>query len=121
MKRDVQKFTAACTFCQKFKVRRAAKLTKLEPVQLPMRPGDSYNIDFITDLPASGSEKHDFCLIVVDRFSQRVFSINSWKTVTGEQIAKQFYDEIVCNQGMGFPKELISDRDSRFTGNFWRA
>eukprot|EP01050_Picozoa_sp_SAG11_P021459 SAG11_NODE_3822_length_2206_cov_29.750831_1_plen_116_part_00 len=41
--------------------------------------------------------------------------------MTGEEIAKQFYDEIVCNQGRGFPKEIISDRDSRFTGKFWRA
>eukprot|EP01050_Picozoa_sp_SAG11_P009781 SAG11_NODE_944_length_6433_cov_3.988949_3_plen_240_part_00 len=42
------------------------------------------------------------------------------KTLTTEQCADLFYDEICCNQERGIPKELVSDRDSRFTDEFWK-
>eukprot|EP01050_Picozoa_sp_SAG11_P021993 SAG11_NODE_4040_length_2092_cov_2.909684_3_plen_244_part_00 len=74
----------------------------------------------ITDLPESGPQRYNFCLIIVDRHSQRVFHIHTWKTSKAEDVARQFYDEIVCKQDRGFPKEIISDRDSRFTAKFWR-
>ena len=32
-------------------------------------------------------------------------------------VAEQFHDEITCREVRGVPRELISDRDIRFTSN----
>jgi hypothetical protein len=66
-------------------------------------------------------------LIVVDRFSQRVFLVPTWKHATGSMVVEQFHDEISCRHMRGVPRELISDRDLRFTApssktkTFWEA
>eukprot|EP01052_Picozoa_sp_SAG31_P000101 SAG31_NODE_3_length_45830_cov_42.279701_28_plen_748_part_00 len=121
MKQDVQKYIGACETCQQHKIRRQRKNTKITIMQLPSKIGESYNLDFITDLPPSGSEKHDQILTIVDRFSQRVFCIPTHSEATAADIAQTFYDVIVCEHGRGVPKELISDRDKLFVSKMWQA
>jgi hypothetical protein len=74
--------------------------------------------DFLTDLPPATEQKFDMAMIVVDRFSQRVFVIPTWKIARGPMCAEQFHDEITCRNvrgvPMGVPRELISDRDVHF-------
>ena len=43
-------------------------------------------------------------MIVVDRFSQRVFVISTWKIATGPMCAEPFHDEITCRNVRGVPK-----------------
>ena len=90
-------------------------------MQLPTRIGESYNIDFITDLPPSGTDGFDSILTIVDRFSQRVFCIPRHSEATAEHVAQMFYDVIVCEHGRGVPRETISDRDKLFVSKMWRA
>jgi hypothetical protein len=120
MKDEIQKYISGCEICQKNKIRRQANNTKLEPLHIPERIGDAYNVDFMTKLPKSGKDEFDMCMILVDRLSQRVFHINMHESATAEDCATAFYDEIVCNQGRGWPKYIVSDRDVRFTAKFWR-
>ena len=56
-------------------------------------------------------------MIVLDRFSQRLFVLPTRKTATGEMCAELFHDEITCRAVRGCPREVISDRDVRFTSN----
>ena len=86
----------------------------MQIMQRPSRIGESYNLDFITNLPPSGSEKHDSILSVTDRFSQRVFAIPVHSEMTAEDCATIFFDVIVCEHGRGIAKELVSDRDKLF-------
>ena len=84
-------------------------------------------VNFLTDLPPATKQKFDMAMIVVDRFSQRVFVIPTWKIATGPMCAEQFHDEITCRNVRGVPRELISDRDVRFISTsvkkktFWEA
>jgi hypothetical protein len=119
MKNDIAKFISGCAMCQKHKIRRQANLTETELVQVPGRIGDSYNVDFITKLPGSGPQQYDMIMVAVDRFSQRVFAVPMHESATGADAATAFYDEIVCRHGRGQPREIISDRDTRF-GKFWK-
>eukprot|EP01050_Picozoa_sp_SAG11_P005817 SAG11_NODE_425_length_9589_cov_69.915701_6_plen_317_part_00 len=119
MKNEIARHISGCTLCQKHKIRRQANLTEAEPVQVPGRIGDSYNIDFVTKLPASGPQQHNMIMVAVDRFSQRVFAIPLQESATRAEAAAAFYDDIVCRHGRGQPKEIISDRDTRF-GKFWK-
>ena len=72
-------------------------------------------MDLITDLPVSGG--HDSIVVVVDTFSKMAHFIPTSKTVTAKQLADLFTREVYRLHGL--PKVLISDRDPRFTSDFW--
>jgi len=127
MDQDIGKYVKSCTCCQMNKKNRRAPQGKRAAMQIPRQIAESYNIDFLTDLPPATEQKFDMAMIVVDRFSQRVFVIPTWKIATGPMCAEQFHDEITCRNVRGVPRELISDRDVRFISTsvkkktFWEA
>ncbi|MCO5611471.1 hypothetical protein L7F22_065724 [Adiantum nelumboides] len=56
---------------------------------------------------------------VVDRFSKQAHFIPVRKQITAEQMAKIFLVTMLKYHGM--PRSIVSDRDPRMTGLFWRA
>ncbi|CAL2237234.1 unnamed protein product [Prunus armeniaca] len=75
-------------------------------------------MDFLGGLPKTKSG-NDYLFVVVDRFSKMVILIPCKKTVTGEGAAKLFFQYVWKH--FGLPTSIISDRDSRFLGHFWRS
>ena len=73
-------------------------------------------MDFVIHLPIT-KKGHDAILTVVDRMSKMVHLIPTKTTVTAVQTAQLFYDHVWKLHGV--PKDIVSDRDSRFTGHFW--
>ena len=51
-------------------------------------------------------------------FSKRLIPIPVWEAAKAEVMAEQFYRSVVCNRGV--MTSMVSDRDSRFTNDFWR-
>ena len=93
---------------------------EMVPVQVPSTICHSYNIDYLTDLPPATEMKYDMLMVIVDRHSMRTFAIPTWRRSTGNMAAEQFHDEICARHGRGIPREIISDRDVRFTKGFWK-
>ncbi|KAH6817610.1 hypothetical protein C2S51_001213 [Perilla frutescens var. frutescens] len=87
----------------------------LEPLPIPSRPWESVSMDFITGLPKVGDL--DAIVVVVDRFSKYATFVPAPKTITAEETAQLFFKHIV--KFWGLLRDIVSDRDSRFTGNFW--
>ena len=74
-------------------------------------------MDFITDLPAS--EGHTEIWVVIDRFTKMAHFIPLQKEKKkAPDLAKIFVKEIWRLHGV--PKSIISDRDTRFTSDFWK-
>ena len=73
-------------------------------------------MDFMK-LDASKS-KNDFLFIVVDRLTKRMVLIPCQESITGRGAARLFVERIFREHGM--PRVVISDRDPRFTAEFWR-
>ena len=119
MSRDVENYVQSCDTCQSSKKSRQLKGGKLVPLLLPLTHGTHYSMDFLTDLPSATASEFNCCLVVVDRFSKRVYLIPTWKTADSEITAELFFANVVRHNGA--PLELVSDRDSKFTANFWRA
>ncbi|GJP33154.1 hypothetical protein CLOM_g17719 [Closterium sp. NIES-68] len=71
---------------------------------------------FVTSLPA-GPSGNDAILVVVDRLTKMAHFAACKTTITAEQTAKLFLTNIVRLHGI--PSAIISDRDTRFTSNFW--
>ncbi|GJP78104.1 hypothetical protein CLOP_g8430, partial [Closterium sp. NIES-67] len=91
-------------------------LELLQPLEPPSRPWQQVTMDFVTGLPA-GSSGNDAILVVVDRLTKMAHFAASKTTITAEQTAKPFLTNIVRLHGI--PSVIVSDRDPRFTSNFW--
>ncbi|KAL0395393.1 UNVERIFIED_CONTAM: Transposon Ty3-I Gag-Pol polyprotein [Sesamum latifolium] len=72
-------------------------------------------MDYISGLPKVGDLGS--IIVVVDRLSKYATFIAAPKHVTAEGTAHLFFKHII--KYWGLPKDIVSDRDSRFTGVFW--
>ena len=117
---DIKTFIKGCT-CQFDKTSRQLKQGSLQPLINPYTPGTHYSMDFKTDLPRSGPEEtcFDQILVIVDRFSKRVWLIPTRARASSRAIAEHFLQTIVSKRGL--PLSITSDRDPRFTANFWQS
>ena len=75
-------------------------------------------MDFISGIPRT-SQGHDMIWVIVDRFSKQSHFIACHKTLKSMEAARLFIQHIFRLHGM--PQEIISDRDTKFTSNFWCA
>ena len=55
--------------------------------------------------------------MVVDRFSKYVVFILAPNACPAEETAKLFFSNVVKH--FGLPRDIVSDWDARFTGQFW--
>ena len=67
-------------------------------------------------------KQHDYLYVVVDKFSQMCILMPYKKTITDEKIVELYFQHVWVH--FGLPISIVSDRDSRFIGNFlsnlWR-
>ena len=119
IRNDIHAFLAACAKCQQNKINRRAPQGLLQSLAVPRRPGTHYALDFVTHLPFSSRQEFDALLVIVDRFSKRVWLIPTWGTATAEVTAMLFLKHIIYENGIAL--EIVSDRDSKFTSKFWTA
>jgi hypothetical protein len=75
-------------------------------------------MDFITVLPTS-TKQNDTIMVVVDKLSKPTHFIPVKSTCKAIDIANVSMKEIFRLHGM--PKEIVSDRDAKFTSNFWKS
>ena len=75
-------------------------------------------MDLIMQLPTS-TDKKDAIVVFVDRLSKMSHFAPINTTISAPELAKVFFREVVRLHGL--PKSIISDRDPRFTSNFWKA
>ena len=74
-------------------------------------------MDFVTDLPRT-SRKHDAIWVIVDRLTKSAHFLAMQMTFTLEEFCRLYIREIVRLHGV--PVSLVSDRDPRFTAQFWK-
>ena len=73
-------------------------------------------MDFITKLPHTSSG-HDNIWVVVDRLTKSGHFLPIREDYKLERLARIYTDEIIYNHGT--PRDIISDRDARFTSRLW--
>jgi len=114
MERDIRKYCSECDNCQRTKAPRHAKHGLLHPLELACKPWTHISTDFITDLPES--ESNTIILVVVDRFTKMAHFIPIKKN-DSPTVARAYLENIWKYHG--FPEDVVSDRDSTFTGSFF--
>ena len=81
-------------------------------------------MDFISDLPLvqRGSERFNGVLVLVDKYSRLCRLIPVFKgegELAAPVVAQLVFEHVV--KLFGVPESLVSDRDPRFTSDFWRS
>ena len=75
-------------------------------------------MDFIIGFPMTWRQ-HDSIMVVVDKLTKEDCFISVKSTHKTNDIAKIFMKEIFRLHG--FPKAIVSNRDPKFTSNFWKG
>jgi hypothetical protein len=115
--RDVKLYVQSCDTCQRNKPSNQKPFGLLNPIEPPLDKFQHYSMDFIGPLPKSTSGFNGI-LVIVDMLTKAVSLAPIRMTYNATNIAKIFYERIFTR--FGIPKKIVSDRDPRFTGSFWR-
>ena len=73
-------------------------------------------MDFVVGLPPT-QKGFDAIWVIVDRLTKSAHFLSIKIRFNLEQLAKLYMKEIVSRHGV--PVSIVSDRDPRFTSNFW--
>lgn len=116
MDRTIIEYVKSCLDCQR-------QIQAPPPVWFTLAPRvtvslwQSISMGFITDLPISNG--HDELWVVIDRFAKMAHFIPLLSEAkTTPDLARIFAREIWRLHGL--PRDIISDRDSRFTSDAWK-
>jgi transposase InsO family protein len=91
----------------------------LQPLTIPEERWRRINIEFITKLPATG-RGNDTIITIIDALTKRAHWIPTREAeLTATKFAEIFRDAYFRLHGL--PDVVVSDRDVRFTSEFWRT
>ena len=116
MYKDIQKYVAKCDTSQRNKSKNVATPGLLHPLHIPNQKWEEISMDFIKGFPLS--EGKDKIFIVVDWLTKYAHFVGIKKTDSAKQIIEVFCKNIYKLHG--FPRIIVTDRDAKFTNNFWR-
>lgn len=114
----VKEYCRSCPACQSIKGSTEKPAGLLQPLPIPRQKWDSVSLDLIVQLPQT-RDGHTAIVTFVDRASKMIICEPTVNEVTAAELAKLYYKSVFRFHGV--PSELVSDRDPKFTSEFWKA
>jgi hypothetical protein len=118
MKREIVEYIARCMECQKVKIEHRHPAGLLQPLPIPEWKWEVVTMDFIMGLPRIG-KLHDSIMVVVDKLTKYAHFIPLKTTHKAIDVVDIFMKEVARLHEI--PKMIVSDRDPKFTSNFWKG
>ncbi|KAI3744785.1 hypothetical protein L1987_57877 [Smallanthus sonchifolius] len=118
MKKNIAHYVAKCLTCSKVKAEHQRPSGLLEQPEIPVWKWENLAMDFITKLPRTSSG-YDSIWVIIDRLTKSAHFLPIREDYRVEKLARIYIDEIVSRHGV--PLNIISDRDARFTSQFWQS
>ncbi|SLM40434.1 reverse transcriptase domain protein [Lasallia pustulata] len=123
LRKDVQHYVDNCDTCKKAKHSRHKPYGLLQPPAVPNETWTSIAMDFITKLPKSKDPltktEYDSIFVVVDRLSGFGSFEPYLESSDSEALAYSLMRNVFSR--FGTPQEIISDRGTLFTSQFWQS
>lgn len=115
---SVQRFVKSCPLCQRSKSTNQKPAGLLQPLPIPDTNWEHVSLDLIGPLPTTANGFN--CIVtVVDKLSKMAHFIATTTELDAPDLARLMMSNVFKLHG--FPKALISDRDTRFTSAYWKA
>ncbi|XP_073131640.1 uncharacterized protein [Henckelia pumila] len=118
MKKDIVKFISKCLTCQQVKVEHQRPAGLLKPLHIPTWKWEDVTMDFVIGLPIT-QRRMNSIWIIVDRLTKSAHFLPVRNNFSMNQYAELYIREVVRLHGV--PARIVSDRDPRFTSNFWKS
>ncbi|KAJ9538049.1 hypothetical protein OSB04_030782 [Centaurea solstitialis] len=118
MKLDVAIYVEKCVTCLQVKAEHQKPYGSLQPLEIPEWKWEHVTMDFVTKLPRT-LRGHDTIWVIVDRVTKSAHFLEMRETLPMDKLAKLYINEVVRRHGV--PLSIVSDRDSRFTSQFWNG
>nr|GFA03839.1 putative reverse transcriptase domain-containing protein [Tanacetum cinerariifolium] len=147
MKAEIATYVSKCLTCAKVKIEYQKMSGLLVQPEIPQWKWENITMDFVTKLPKTAAGQ-DTIWVIVDRVRPNItmdFVTKLPKTTAGqdtiwvivdrptksahflpmrvddtlEKLTRQYLKEVVSRHGV--PISIISNRDGRFTSNFWKS
>ena len=115
MARSIDKYVRSCKACNRAKASTKRRIC-IHPNECPKGPFHSITMDFIVQLPEINGKSQ--VLVVVDRFTKKLFTIPMKGTATAIDVAHKLYKHVFMERGL--PLQIISDRDTKFVSKIWK-
>lgn len=116
MRDDVKAYISTCDNCQRNKASTQASPGLLTPLEIPNGIWESISMDLITRLPET-PRGNTAIVVFVDRLSKMVRLVPVTTSIGAEEYAQVFVREVFAKHGL--PASIVSDRDPRFTSDFF--
>jgi hypothetical protein len=116
MVKDTQTFCRTCEPCQQAKGSNQKTMGKLHPLPIPTKPWDSIGMDFVGPFPEAND--YNYLWVVICRMTSMVHLIPVHTTMTAKELSWKYLREVVRLHGL--PSSIVSDRDSKFTSQWWK-
>jgi hypothetical protein len=117
MKETVTKYVKGCVMCSTCNPTNR-KLGLYSSLPIPSHPWESISMDFVGGFPML-KMGHDYLYVVVERFIKMRILIPCEKKIIYEKTINLFFQYVWVH--FGLPTSIISDRDTRFLGDFWTS
>ncbi|KAL8369548.1 hypothetical protein RB595_000061 [Gaeumannomyces hyphopodioides] len=129
-RQEIRKYIEHCQTCQRVRKTRQKPLGELEPIETTEIPFHTIAMDFFSGIPEVPSKStpwalegfglYDDILTVTDKWTKQTMIIPGNKKYAAEDWAAVFFKSVQM-RNWGIPKAIISDRDPKFTSDFWKA
>lgn len=114
MRRNIQKYVVECDTCQRQNFETISPLGLLQPLHIPTKKWFEISMDIIMGL--SASEGKDVVFVIVDHLTKYAHFLGISSKSSASQVIDNFVK--IFFKLHGFPKVIVSDRDTKFTSNF---
>ena len=118
MTHDVRDYVLSCPVCQLEKGETQLPRGELRPLKVPEERWQEVSIDFITKLPTT-KKGNDSVLVAVDRATKYVHIVPCQESISARHTALLYWRNVARYHGI--PRTIFSDRDVRFTSQFWKS
>ncbi|MBW0568446.1 hypothetical protein O181_108161 [Austropuccinia psidii MF-1] len=116
-RKDVIDYCHDCDRYQKSNKATGERFGLIIHIQEPSTPWEVVHMDWVTALPPGGDKGYNACLVIVDRCSKTPIFLPSHKDDTAVDTALLICNRVISHNGLF--KNIISDRDPKFTSALW--
>nr|GEV41303.1 reverse transcriptase domain-containing protein [Tanacetum cinerariifolium] len=118
MKAEIATYVSKCLTCAKVKTEYQKPSSFLVQPVIPVWKWKNITMDFVTKLPKT-STRQDTIWVIVNRLTKSAHFLPMKENDSMEKFSIQYLKEVFTRHGVSV--SIISNRDCRFTSQFWQS